>query len=72
METLQAHQQLSNKEARARSSDLLQEVGIPKGHGKLYPFELSGGISQRVGIALAVCNNPSCSLPTNPPAPWTR
>ena len=66
VETMQAHQQLSNKEAHARSLDLLQEVGIPKGHGKLYPFELSGGISQRVGIALAICNNPQLLIADEP------
>ena len=66
VETMQAHQQISNKEAHTRSLDLLQEVGIPKGHGKLYPFELSGGISQRVGIALAICNNPQLLIADEP------
>jgi oligopeptide/dipeptide ABC transporter ATP-binding protein len=66
VETMQAHQPLSNKEAHSRSLDLLQEVGIPKGHGKLYPFELSGGISQRVGIALAICNNPQLLIADEP------
>jgi oligopeptide/dipeptide ABC transporter ATP-binding protein len=66
VETIGAHQRISNKEARARSSDLLQEVGIPKGHGKLYPFELSGGISQRVGIALAICNKPRLLIADEP------
>jgi oligopeptide/dipeptide ABC transporter ATP-binding protein len=66
IETFQAHQQISSKEAQARALDLLQEVGIPKGHEKLYPFELSGGICQRVGIALALCNNPRLLIADEP------
>jgi ABC-type glutathione transport system ATPase component len=66
VETLQAHQQLSKRKARTMSSELLEEVGIPQGHGKLYPFELSGGISQRVGIALAICNNPQLLIAFKP------
>ena len=66
VETLRANQHMSNKEARARSAALLQEVGIPEGHRRLYPFELSGGTSQRVGIALAVCNNPRLLIADEP------
>jgi oligopeptide/dipeptide ABC transporter ATP-binding protein len=66
VETIQAHQKLTGKEARSRASDLLHEVGIPKGHEKLYPFELSGGICQRVGIALAICNNPQLLIADEP------
>jgi len=66
VETLQSHRQLSKKEARARSAELLEEVGIPPNHGKRYPFELSGGISQRVGIALAICNDPQLLIADEP------
>lgn len=66
VETLRTHQRLSDKQARAQSRALLQEVGIPKGHGKYYPFELSGGISQRVGIAMAICNNPRLIIADEP------
>ena len=66
IETLRAQGKLSKKEARARSSGLLQEVGIPEGHGRLHPFELSGGICQRVGIALAVCNDPQLLIADEP------
>jgi oligopeptide transport system ATP-binding protein len=66
VETIQSHQKLSGKEARSRASDLLHEVGIPKGHEKRYPFELSGGICQRVGIALAICNNPQLLIADEP------
>jgi oligopeptide/dipeptide ABC transporter ATP-binding protein len=66
IETLQAHQDLTLGEARARALELLHEVGIPQGHEKLYPFELSGGICQRVGIALAICHNPSLLIADEP------
>lgn len=66
METLLAHGQFSRKEAQKKALDLLQEVGLPKGHEKLYPFELSGGMCQRVGIALAICNNPKLLVADEP------
>ncbi len=66
VETLLAHQPLTRRAARARALSLLEEVGIPKGHEKLYPFELSGGICQRVGIALGICNNPGLLIADEP------
>jgi oligopeptide/dipeptide ABC transporter ATP-binding protein len=66
IETLRTHQRISRKEAHARSQELLEEVGIPKGREKLYPFDLSGGECQRVGIALAICNNPRLLIADEP------
>jgi oligopeptide/dipeptide ABC transporter ATP-binding protein len=66
IETLRAHQKLSKKRARIRALEILHEVGISKGKEKLYPFELSGGASQRVGIALAICNNPRLLVADEP------
>lgn len=66
IETLRAHQDLSRKNARALALKLLQEVGIPKRQEKAYPFELSGGTCQRVGIALAICNNPRLLIADEP------
>jgi oligopeptide/dipeptide ABC transporter ATP-binding protein len=66
IETLRTHQKLSKKDAKETALGLLQEVGIPSGHEKLYPFELSGGACQRVGIALAICNNPRLLIADEP------
>ena len=66
LETLRTHQPIKKKEARVIGLELLREVGIPKGQEKLYPFELSGGACQRVGIALAVCNSPRLLIADEP------
>ena len=66
IETLQAHQSLSRRQAQAQALSFLLEVGLPKGHEKYYPFELSGGMCQRVGIALAICNNPRLLIADEP------
>ena len=66
IETLRTHQELSKKESKETALGLLQEVGIPEGQEKLYPFELSGGACQRVGIALAICNNPRLLIADEP------
>jgi oligopeptide/dipeptide ABC transporter ATP-binding protein len=66
IETLRAHRKISRRDARARALELLQEVGIPRGHERLYPFELSGGEAQRVGIALGICNNPKLLIADEP------
>lgn len=66
IETLRSHQPLSKKEARKIALDLLQEVGIPEEQGRLYPFELSGGACQRIGMALAICNRPRLLIADEP------
>ncbi len=66
VETLRAHQALSKKDACSKAKELLREVGIPAGQEKLYPFELSGGTCQRVGIALAICNGPRLLIADEP------
>jgi oligopeptide/dipeptide ABC transporter ATP-binding protein len=66
LETLRSHQKLSKKQAQEAASQVLQEVGIPELQKRLYPFELSGGACQRIGIALAVCNRPRLLIADEP------
>ena len=67
IETLRTHQPaLSRRAARARCRELLKEVGIPEGQERLFPFEFSGGMCQRIGIALAICNNPRLVIADEP------
>ena len=76
-EVLILHKQLSKSEAKKRSMELLNLTGIPDPAAclKKYPFELSGGMQQRVMIAMALaCAGPSssCWLPTRRPSSLPR
>jgi len=61
VEGLRAHGDLSKEVARRRAAELLAEVGLPDPQGALdrYPHELSGGMRQRVVIAIALSNSPA-------------
>ncbi|MCS6780024.1 MAG: ABC transporter ATP-binding protein [Geminicoccaceae bacterium] len=59
-ETIRTHLPLDARAARARAIELLREVGIPAPERRIdaYPHEFSGGMRQRVVIALALCADP--------------
>ncbi len=68
IETILAHEKISHKEAKNRALELLSLVGIPspKDRLKSYPFELSGGMAQRVMIAMAISCNPKLLIADEP------
>ena len=68
VETIQAHSDASKPAARRRAVDLLEDIGIQNASRRIkaYPHQFSGGMRQRVVIALAICTDPEVIIADEP------
>ena len=65
-EVIMLHQHLSREEARRKTCEMLELVGIPGARAEEYPHQFSGGMKQRVVIAIALACNPQILIADEP------
>src|SRR5690242_6118379 len=66
LDAIHAHLRVSRDEAQAKAGSLLDLVGIPRSRLRAYPHELSGGMRQRVMIAMALATDPEVVIMDEP------
>lgn len=68
VEMICTHQKVSKQEAFKMGEEALKKVGIPDARRRMdsYPYELSGGMCQRVIIAMSICSNPKMIIADEP------